>query len=482
MRQSQSHRVKGWFYLPESPDYRVPGVLTWQPDDGASLELIGGFSPEPEYHQRPTGGSYTHQMIGDVRSGTIYGESDSGQAVSLWDAQRGNCTVGLLGKVREEYWHSSWICVGAHIPSPRDPILSRATVTIDELFYLTNEQRLCAPQWHKIEGVEHPGATQPDGTLLTPYIFPVIGGFRTKYASGATRDADYSIGTTATRPWLSPATEAMPELKLQMMTTNLRCGQIVKLQVGAHATIQLSKDAPGSAADFIERIAPIDDLVQLATFEPCGIEQITLNAGDDTTVSLLTHVGKVARPDEVHHPASVVFTLADVPLDAFLKTRQRLTDGNQASYAWSVVVGLCGYSSQIIEEYVSQALAAAEGFHTWCLHSGEGIWLNTRLKELHGRMALEIQDLLDFDTEQWASWAVWARNHVAHGGASKWRSLRDSLQLHIIAQSVHLVTYLAALQEFSVPVDKVRDALLNHPRLSVLARRCAGIADLSADD
>jgi hypothetical protein len=273
----------------------------------------------------------------------------------------------------------------------------------------------------------------------------------------------------------------MPDLKLQMMTTNLRRGQVVKLQVGAHVSIRLPGNALGSAADFVDRMGPIDDLVQLATFEASAIEQIALDTTDGTTVSLLMHVGTRARPDDGHRPAAVVFTLADVPLDRYLETRQRLRGGNQASYAWSVVVGLCGYSSRIVEEYVSQALAAAEGFHCWCLGGGDGVSLNARLKALHAKLAPEVQAALGLDTEQWASWAVWARNHVAHGGTNNWRALRDNFQLHVVAESVHLVTYLVALQEFGVPVAKVGDALLNHSRLQLLAERSSGVNDLAAE-
>ena len=273
----------------------------------------------------------------------------------------------------------------------------------------------------------------------------------------------------------------MPGLKLQMMTTNLRRGQVVTLK-SALMPLFSCRQRLGVSCRFVERIGPIEDLVQLATFEACGTEQITLDTGNDTDVSLLVHVGKVARPDDVHGPASVVFTLADVPLESYLNAWQRLTKGNQASYAWSVAVGLCGYSSRIVEEYVSQALAAAEGFHRWCLEAGDGFNLNARLKALHDKLAPDVRDALGLDTEQWASWAVWARNHVAHGGSTRWRPLRDSLQLHIIAESVHLVTYLAALQQFDVPVAKVRDALLNHPRLSALAKRSSDVNNMSAAD
>ena len=86
----------------------------------------------------------------------------------------------------------------------------------------------------------------------------------------------------------------------------------------AHTSL-LPDNASGSGADFVERMAPIEDLVQLATFDPCGVEQITLD--DDNDVKSLIHAGKVAQPDDVHEPASVVFTLADVPLETFLKTR-----------------------------------------------------------------------------------------------------------------------------------------------------------------
>jgi hypothetical protein len=479
MRHCEHHRIKGWFYLPESPGDRIPGILNWQPGDGATLELIGGFSPQPAYQQSETGGWVASQVVGDVRRGTIYGESDSGEAVTLWDAQRGRYTAGMFDGVHEEMWHSSWMCVGAHIPSPLEPIVQRAVVAIDELCYLTDDGRFCPPQWATIEGVEHPGESQSDGTLLTPYIFPVIGGYRAEYARGDTADAHYSIATTATRPWFSPATEAMPDLKLQMMTRNLRQGPVVELRVGAHVAIQLPDSTAGSAADFVDRIAPIDNYVRLATFDECGIELITLEITDGAKVSLLMHVGEVARPDEAHEPAAVIFTLADVPLASYLETRQRLTSGNQASYAWSVVVGLCGYSSRIVEEYVSQALAGAEGFHRWCLQAGDDVTLNGRLTALHSKLAPELQAALGLDAEQWASWAVWARNHVAHGGTKSWRPLRDSLQLHIVAESVHLVTYLVALQEFAIPVAKIRDALLNHPRLRSMAERSSEVNNLS---
>ncbi|MEU5759850.1 HEPN domain-containing protein [Nocardia sp. NPDC047648] len=472
MRQCDAQRIRGWFFLPEAPDNRVPGILVWEPSDGAKLELIGGFSPQPEYQLTPDGkGEMTNQLVGDIRSGTIYGESNSGQKLSIWDAQRTTYSAGLQGRVHEESWESTWVCVGAHVPSPQQDQFSSAALVLDDLYYLTDDGRFCPPQWVKIEGVDSPGKRLENGTLLMPYALPIVGGYRAECVVGETDEARYSVDTKATRPFLSPATQAMPDLMLELMTKRRRHGPVIELRVDASVCIRLPQDAAGSAAKFVDCMAPVTDLLRLATFSPCGIEAIALNTIDDGEAFLLSSLGEPARPDETHQPAHTVFTFADVSLDSYLKTRQRLTEQRQAGYAWNVAIGLCGYSSRYVEEYVSQSLAAAEGFHLWCLDGAPNAKLNERLRQLHERLDAELQTQVALDAEKWIDWAVWARNHVAHGGTKRQRIINDSMEVVAIAESVHLVTYLVVLQELGVPVEKIRDALRNHPRLRVMAAK-----------
>jgi len=132
----------------------------------------------------------------------------------------------------------------------------------------------------------------------------------------------------------------------------------------------------------------------------------------------------------------------------------------------------------MVEEHVSQVLAAAEGFHRWCMGGGAAPTLKDRLILLHDRLPGEVRTSLKLAVNEWAGWAVWARNHVAHGGAARHRKLDDSYQLKLIADSVRLVTYLAVIQELDVPIGKVKEALLNHPRIKVLTKRCTEIASL----
>lgn len=176
----------------------------------------------------------------------------------------------------------------------------------------------------------------------------------------------------------------------------------------------------------------------------------------------------------MHRPGSVVFGLADVTFESYLQVRQALTKERQGAYAWSVLVGLCGYTSRYVEEFVSQAVAAAEGFERWCLDGGSGDTLNTRLKKLYNMLPSEVRTLIGLNVEHWAhwaQWAVWARNHVAHGGTTRKRNVEDSAELFAIAETVHLVTYLVALLQLGVPVGKMVEALTNHPRLRVLANK-----------
>jgi hypothetical protein len=447
-------RIKGWWFLPGAPHERLPGVLTWTQENGANLELFGGLSSPPKYEQVGDKVWQTDEVVAEMPPSTIYGETDAGAPLTLWDAERGNYQANLWHQVREEFWHAPFVCVGAHVPSAHAPALRAATVAFDDLYYLTGDGRFCTPQWAQIEGVTHPGEVQEDGTLLMPYLVPVIGGLRAGLFSGSTSDTEYHIDTYATRPLATPATEAMPDLKLDMMTKRSRGGQRLELSVRAQARMRpLPNASPCSATDLLDRLSPLLGLLRLATFAAAGVESIHAETLDGKEVSLLCHLGHLSAPDSPTDSSGVVFTLGDVPLDFFLRTLREITSTAQARYAWNAVVGLIGHSPRMVEEHISQVLAAAEGFHRWCLRGGSKT-LKERLVLLHASLPAEVRERLKVDVDRWADWAVWARNHVAHGGAEKHRDVEDFYQLKVIADSVRLITYLAVLQKFSVPEDK----------------------------
>jgi hypothetical protein len=480
MKTCETHRLKGCFFLPEAPTDRVPGILTWSQRDGANLELIGGFSRKPEHEQLAEGVWRANGFASDASLNTIYGELDSGKKICLWDAQRRNYKVHISSKVWEEFWHAPWVCVGAHVASADAQVLRNFRVSLDDLYYLTGDGRFCAPTWATIEGVEHPGERQEDGTYLLPFMLPVVGGYRAGCARGSRGDTTYSIDTHATRPWVSPATEADPALKLEFMTSRRRRGPSIELSVGAQARVSLKDDAPASAEDLLNKTKPLLGLMSIATFNTSGLEWMKAETVDGDEVSLLSHMGHPSEPDARVEAGGLVFNLDDVPLDAFLETWDRLASSEQARYAWSLVVGLIGHSPLMVEEHVSHVIAAAEGFDTWCLDGGKNAELKNRLVRLHDKLPEGVKGQLQLDVDRWVDWAVWARNHVAHGGTKRHRNISDFYQLKVIADSVRLITYLAALKEFLIPDEKLSRALSTHPQLRILAERCAEISALPA--
>jgi hypothetical protein len=408
-------------------------------------------------------------------SQTIFCETTTGEFVSLWEADRGNYR-GNAGAVQEEHWHTSWVCVGAHIPSAETPVLSDLRLAADNLYYLLSDGRFCAPQWTQIEGVSQPGEKQDDGTFVLPYVLPVVGGRRANVASGMMAGASYSITTDATAPWVSPATEANPSLKLELMTKRRRSGPRIELTVSAWARLRLQDGSSSSADELLHRAKPLLGLVSLATFDAGGVEWISATTDQGASVSILCRTGNPSFADKQIAAGGIVFTLDDVPLESFLEAWERLTSGKvQAQYAWNVTIGLIGHSALLVEEHVSQVLAAAEGFHTWCINGGMNLELRNRLIRLHDNLSEPVKSFLHLDVERWVDWATWARNHVDHGGIKRHREIQDYYQLKTIADSVRLVTYLAVLQEFDVPTAKVVEALRNHPRISTLAQRCRDI-------
>lgn len=43
MRLSEDHIFKGYWWLPENPNNKVAGILTYTPGESMCLELLGGF-------------------------------------------------------------------------------------------------------------------------------------------------------------------------------------------------------------------------------------------------------------------------------------------------------------------------------------------------------------------------------------------------------------------------------------------------------
>ena len=283
-----------------------------------------------------------------------------------------------------------------------------------------------------------------------------------------------------------------------------RYGLALTISVVASVSIILQRhekeaeDLAGKASDFVDNFAPIRDLMRLATFQPCGVSSINLeqkkkDSNNDNSLLrdlgfpddkiglppvdrgfmlIKSRFGEVVQPYESHESKKVIFTLNDISLENFLKERGRLTSKDGAFDPWVILIGLCGYIPNYMEEYISQSFAAAEGFHKLCLDKGERYTLRGRLEDLYSLLPQDIQEKLKLDVDEWAKRAVEARNHAQHGGPMGSDGSMSVSDRYVIAASVFLVTYLVVLNELGVPPEKARNALKIHPGLLRMMHYC----------
>jgi hypothetical protein len=472
VRTSQSTRITGWFWLPEADQVRVPGILTWDQADGANLELIGGLNAPGSEGAKPERPRKPDQFDG---AATILGQSTDARAITIWQAQLGNHRSRQDGQWIEQFWNASWVIVGDHLPDAASTHFSAVTADIDNLYYLTMDGRLCPPQWTSIPGVEDPAKQQPDGTVLYPWALGVVGGHRASVSSASLSGLTYRIATDATRPWISPATEAYPALKLDLMTRRTRRGCSVKVLVTSSAHIEPKDGGQIVGGSLLETLSPLLSLVRLATFERPGLAGLSAVTDDERQVQILCRSGHPAAPEESPgDSSSPVFTLTDVSLSSYFDFWSKSTASPQARYALNVALGIIGHRSRFVEEGLSQTLAAAEGFHAWCLGEGGRSGLDKRLKALHNALPEQVQTYLGLPIDQWADWGRWARNHVDHAGVDEHRDLTP-MQMQRLSDAVGLVLYLRILMGIGVSEANMLEALRTNRRLEMLREKAAAL-------
>ncbi len=113
----QPFKCKGQWWLPEKPDERVAGTLTYVPQEGASLELIGSFT------------NSVTALTGSFAPEIVLGESDHG-LVTLHDCVQTQFTMGATNssnlKVRN-------VLLGHHFLSESDIIFEKLIVRYSSL-------------------------------------------------------------------------------------------------------------------------------------------------------------------------------------------------------------------------------------------------------------------------------------------------------------------------------------------------------------
>lgn len=122
-----SFTEQGFFWLPGKRDDEVPGTLSYDPENGAVLKLLGIFGELHEAFKRAFGGAH------DDDEAVIHGVTMKGKPISLLHAYDTNRQLNMPG-IPNETWKSNLLIIGAHITSADDEaIFPKSYFRFDEI-------------------------------------------------------------------------------------------------------------------------------------------------------------------------------------------------------------------------------------------------------------------------------------------------------------------------------------------------------------
>jgi len=215
----EHHEVLGWFFLPEKPDNRVPGVLKWDPAKGAEIKLMGGISTSI-IQPLGSGGVYTITDEIVTPSRTIYLDADDGKKYSIWDAYRKKVIA------ERECWESSQVYCGHHILFD-EKVFIQATFVLDGLDYLVKTVDFHEPDFSP----KLPEEEQSDGSILTHYVLP-ISSKTCAETTGQSKGAFYSIVTSVVHDIKGDSATGGPYLKSKWLVEYRRRGPMLTIYFG----------------------------------------------------------------------------------------------------------------------------------------------------------------------------------------------------------------------------------------------------------
>ena len=116
--------IKGYWWLPSTPDHIVAGILTYTPQESIILELIGQLKPET---------SAIEEFINREEQNVILGFSSDAKDISLMNCYPSGGSLNFSCKFPIHRYKCQHMLVGTHIMSLDTPCFFKAQINIPYL-------------------------------------------------------------------------------------------------------------------------------------------------------------------------------------------------------------------------------------------------------------------------------------------------------------------------------------------------------------
>ncbi|MFP3397659.1 hypothetical protein SB749_15115 [Brevibacterium sp. SIMBA_078] len=471
---SESHEWSGLWWLPGAPDERVPGVLRYDRDGGATLSLIGTFENRIMTEDSP--------WLTAVHEGSRTWEVMHGVAESR--------EITLLDCVPT----STKRTMGARVDSP-DRQAVRAQTVLVGVHTADEDDSLFEALQVSVENLGHWGAEK------------VFSGF-----IGAPEGARFDgSGSISAKPLESTSvtvdgTEFTLDHRRTAPSFDARRGETTG-RIRDAAFVRIAPPGGCSLSSAIRSAKSIQDLISLATHRAAGVIWLRLKlTGEgpgaerhpaERYVEVLYSPAAVGERDAKaidHH--RVFFTCDDIPFEEIILRWFEVRDRLHA--ATDLILALRYAPAQYLESRLLMAAGAAEALHRALgieerpmptaefkkmraamlalapedqrerLKSAirNDVNLRERLNALAERPDQQAVSELVPDLDRWSRRTVKARNDLAHEGRTPDHSMEE---LVAVVEATTGIVILNLLHEIGLPADRQQKIVREHPRLRSIA-------------
>jgi hypothetical protein len=223
----QADSLEGLWWRPSTPDQQAAGTLSFDPDTGSRLRLIGALGEIV--------GSLRN-MLGGGQSETLHGFTRDGREVTLLGAVQGAGQINMPGLFSEEYV-PLWVLIGGHFDGRDQAVFTRSFAAFDGL-----------PEW-----LARPAFSQSEeGQGLQ---------------IGAKREPAWSLGRHHDFEILAD------------MTLHANGTQWTHREVRVNQSLGVRPDKPGSLDWHMDQLSRLNRLVALCTGQHLSFRRVWLEAG-----------------------------------------------------------------------------------------------------------------------------------------------------------------------------------------------------------
>lgn len=469
---SEPRTWRGYWWPPGEQDRSMPGVLTYRPDEGLSLDLIGGFDAEIMSEVRPgvfVGGQESRRWP------TLHGLAEN-RHMTLLDCVPTHTMARNFGPPEEQTIHVLTVLVGVHLDNADQEVFTECHVAAEDLTMWSHSSVFSSTL-----GVEEVREEmRPDGTGSI-FVKPMAD------QSVTVADTVTSLAHEHTLPYFE----------------HIRGGTLGRMRETRFVRFQPAE--PWSLATAKDHAKMVQDLLSLALHRPCGLLWMRLRMLPeeraypegfpirDREIDLYAHHTVPAKPSakavESHR---ALFTCQHIPFEEvwprWYEVRGRCLPAS------NLILGLSYAPARFIEgrlltaagaaEVLRRALGQAEPpvpadeFSTMravlLKHTPEGhrkwlreklrndVTLKERLRHLAALPDRQAMQTLVPDVDRWATVTTQARNDLTHEGYTRRQTIDEVIAIVKVTTAVVVMNLLQAL---GVPAERQREIIKDHPEL-----------------